>query len=166
MKAGNKDTYKCILCEKDVKDAQEHVKNEHRHHELGANKKRSLDPSYEDVFFDRDEDFKRIRADNFAKWLGLQLVNFNNTEGQNTMISSALVNEKSVALYRSVLMLNRISPFSITHQANEIDPSSSQVIDIERQIKKSSYPLINDRYGPFVELNDSIDEKLESLLHH
>jgi hypothetical protein len=89
-----------------------------------------------------------------------QTLNFKNTEGQNTIISSALVNEKSAALFHSVPMLGRKSLFNITLQDNEVEPSSSHIIDIERQIKKSNYPLINNAYGSFVELNDTIDAKL------
>ncbi|CEP16263.1 hypothetical protein [Parasitella parasitica] len=158
---------------KDIKEPKEHFKSQHFNYDVHieeAGEKRKIGtPTHDDLFYDRDKDFKRIRAEPIMRAFGLDLINIDLKHNQNSFRTSALINEKTSRLLKRLLQSTESSLYaSLTFPNNESQyPETFTVCDLQKNIKTSNFPCINDILGPYVELNDDIEEKTEDLdLNH
>lgn len=100
---------------------------------------------------------------------GLDLINIDLKHNQNSFRTSALINEKTSRLLKRLLQSTESSLYaSLTFPNNESQyPETFTVCDLQKNIKTSNFPCINDVLGPYVELNDDIEKKTEDLdLNH
>lgn len=153
--------YRYIICNVDIKEPKEHFKSQHFnynvHIEKVGEKRKIGTPTYDALFYDRDKDFKRIRTKPLMRALGLDLINIDLKHNQNSFRTSALINEKTSRLLKLLPQSTEISfNASMTFPNNESQhPETFTVCNLQKNIKNSNFPCINDILGPYVELNDA-----------
>lgn len=101
--------------------------------------------------------------------LGLDLINIDLKHNQNSFRTSALINEKTSRLLKRLPQSTESSlNASMTFPNNESQyPETFTVCNLQKNIKNSNFPCINDILESYVELNDDIKEKSEYLdLNH
>ncbi|KAI7906026.1 uncharacterized protein BX663DRAFT_248752 [Cokeromyces recurvatus] len=133
--------YRCIICNVDIKEPKEHFKSQHINYnvyikEVGEKRKIGT-PTYNDLFYDRDKDFKRIRAEPLMKAFGLDLINIDLKHNQNSFKTTALINEKTFrSLKRSSLSTESSLDASMTFPNNELQyPETFTVCGLQKNIK-------------------------------
>lgn len=89
--------------------------------------------------------------------LGLDLINIDLKHNQNSFKTSALINEKTSRLLKLLPPSTESSlNASMTFPNNESQyPETFTVCNLQKNIKNSNFPCINDILGPYVELNDA-----------
>ncbi|RCH85107.1 hypothetical protein CU097_007934, partial [Rhizopus azygosporus] len=159
--------------QKDIKKPKEHFRSQHFNYDVHieevGEKRKIGTPTYDDLFYDRDKDFKRIRAKPIMRAFGLDLINIDLKHNQNLFSTSALINEKTSRLLKRLPQPTEGSlNSSMTFPNNELQyPEKFTVCDLQKNIKISNFPCINDILGPYIKLNDDIEEKIEDLdLNH
>lgn len=162
-------SYKCIMCGIDVKELKGHFSNKHPNHKVWAEEigpKRNVNElGYTDLFYDRDADFKRRRAEPHMKAFGLNLINIDLEDRQNSFKTSALVNEKTAAFLKKIQesTTNSLKATVVLPHDDTDFVESFKLSDLETIIKKSHYPHIEDILGPYVGLNNDIEEEIDNL---
>lgn len=98
------------------------------------------------------------------KGFGLDLINIELEHNQNSFSTSALINERTSGLLKQLLQSTESnSKASIKFQNDESQCSETFALcDLQNNVKTSNFPSIVDILGPYIELNDSIEDKIKN----